>query len=131
MAVWLARHLQPGRRCVEGGAGHDQKAQNLAGNSHCSMTVSSTAVPALDLVVEGQEERVTDDATLQRVAAAYGATLHWPVTVQAGALDGQNAPTAGPAPYAVFALTPTTVLGLPGVAGMDEQGQDSQAPFVP
>ena len=54
------------------------------------------------------------------MAGAYDSKLHWPLEVRDGGVVGPNAPTAGPPPYAVYALTPTTIFGIPGVAGMEE-----------
>jgi hypothetical protein len=48
--------------------------------------------------------------------------MEGPLEVREGAVFGPNAPTAGPPPYAVFELTPTTVIGLPGLAGMEKTG---------
>jgi hypothetical protein len=97
-----------------------RKGRNLLADPRCALGTSSTALPALDLVVQGDAVKVTDEATLARVAEAYGTTLHWPLTVRDGALHGPNAATAGPPPYAVFELRPTTVFGLPGLAGTEE-----------
>ncbi len=94
------------------------------------MTASSTALPALDVIVEGDAQKVTDEAELQRVVDAYTSKLHWPITVRDGAVFGPNAPTAGPPPYAVFELTPTTVFGLPGIAGTEE-GEGTAGSFSP
>ena len=61
---------------------------------------------------------------------AYGSTMQWPLEVDGGGVVGPNAPTAGPPPYAVFELTPTTVVGLPGIAGTEE-GVGSAGSFNP
>jgi hypothetical protein len=50
--------------------------------------------------------------------------MGWPLEVRDGVF-GPNAPTAGPPPYAVYELRPTTVFGLPGIrhgAGSRERG---------
>jgi nitroimidazol reductase NimA-like FMN-containing flavoprotein (pyridoxamine 5'-phosphate oxidase superfamily) len=106
------------------------KGKNLAANPQCALAVSSTVLPALDVMVEGAAVKVTDDAEVQRVAEAYTSTLQWPLTARDGAVLGPNAPTAGPPPYAVFKLTPTTVFGLPGIAGTDE-GEGAAGSFTP
>jgi hypothetical protein len=108
-----------------------RKGQNLAVTPQCVMAVSIQSLPSLDVIVEGEAVKVTDNAKVQRVADAYASTLHWPLTVHDGLVVGDGAPTAGPSPYAVFALTPTTVFGLPGLTGMDEEGEDQKAPIVP
>jgi hypothetical protein len=103
-----------------------RKGKNLAADPRCVLATSSTSLPALDLILEGEARKITDDATLRRVAAAYDSVMHWPLEVRDGAVFGPNAPTAGRPPYAVFALTPTTVFGLPGVAGTGtEEGRAS------
>ena len=45
-----------------------RKSQNLAENPNCAI---SMAYDGIDLVIEGTAERVTDDATLQRIAKRY------------------------------------------------------------
>jgi general stress protein 26 len=50
----------------------EQKAKNLAGNQHCTLITGSNSLhDGLDLIVEGVARRVTDDAALQQLAAAY------------------------------------------------------------
>jgi len=70
--------------------------------------------------VEGDAVKVTGNAKVRWVADAFASTMQWPLEVRDGAVMGPNAPTAGSPPYAVFELTPKTVVGLPGVAGMGE-----------
>jgi hypothetical protein len=88
-----------------------QKAVNLARNAHC---VAATAGADLDLIVEGEVERVCDPTTLRRVADAYDAKYGWPLTIRSdGAFDAPySAPSAGPPPYLPHRLTPTTAFGL-------------------
>ena len=107
-----------------------RKGQNLAHDPRCVITASSTALPALDIILEGAARKVTDDATLQRVADAYRSSMDWPLEVRDGHVVGPNAPTAGPPPYAVYELMPTTVIGLPGIAGTKE-GVGSAGAFTP
>ncbi len=90
-----------------------RKAKNLARSPHCVITAGS---PALDLVVEGQAAKVRDDATLQRVAEVYASKYQWQVTVRDRAFWADGAPTAGPPPYDVYEVTPTTAFGF----GTDE-----------
>jgi len=107
-----------------------RKGKDLARNPRCVIAASSHSLPALDLIVEGDARKVTDNATLHRVTDAYASTMQWELTVRDGAVFGPNAPTAGPPPYAVFALTPTTVFGLPGIAGTEE-GRGTAGAFSP
>jgi hypothetical protein len=102
-AVWL-----DGAFYFTAGAG-TRKAKNLAHNPRC---VIALAARDLDLVVEGEAVKVTDEATLQRLAAVYGAS-GWPATVRDGAYYHEfSAPSAGPPPWELYVFTPTTVFGL-------------------
>ncbi len=90
---------------------------NLARNPPCSI---STGTPGLDLVVEGDAVRVTDDARLRRVADAYESRYGWPVAIRDGAFHAEGAPTAGPPPFHIFALLATKAYGF----GTDEHFDD-------
>ena len=66
----------------------------------------------MDLVVEGRATRVTDDATLQRLAATYN-DQGWPVHVKDGAFVAEySAPSAGPPPWDLFEITPKVAFGV-------------------
>lgn len=86
-----------------------QKGRNLAQDAHC---VIATNGRGLDFVIEGTAAKVTDPATLQRVAEAY--TVHgWPLSFKDGKLDAPyNAPTTGPAPIEAFRFTPAIAFGF-------------------
>ena len=102
-ALWL-----DGRFYFTSGAG-TRKSRDLAENSHCVISVS---LADLDLVVEGTAARVTDAPTLQRLAQLYAAQ-GWPATVKDGALTAEfSAPSAGPPPWDLYAVTPTTAFGV-------------------
>jgi hypothetical protein len=86
-----------------------RKSRNLAERPACSIALS---FEGLDLVIEGHAERVTDGATLERIAARY-AEGGWPARVEDGAFTyDYSAPSAGPPPWYVYAITPTTVYGV-------------------
>ena len=86
-----------------------RKSQNLAQNPSCSVAF---ALKGMDLVVEGAAERVTDDETLRRLAKHY-ADSGWPARVEDGAFTyDYSAPSAGPPPWYLYAVTPTTVFGV-------------------
>jgi hypothetical protein len=104
LAVWVE-----GRLYVSMGSG-TRKARNLAGDARCVVTAEHEP---LDLVVEGTAVKVRDENTLRLAAQAYDATYGWQVTVHDGALDAAGgAPTAGPPPYDLYQVIPTTAYGL-------------------
>ncbi len=88
-----------------------RKAQNLAHNSHCVLTI---ATHDFDLVVEGKAMKVTDPARASRIAEAYR-SQGWPATVLDGTASltaDYSAPSAGPSPWDVYEVTPETVFAL-------------------
>jgi general stress protein 26 len=86
-----------------------RKSKNLAANPNCAIAVS---LPGIDLVVEGAAERVTDESTLNRLAKRY-ADSGWPASVQDGAFTYDfSAPSAGPPPWYLYEVRPTTVFGV-------------------
>jgi pyridoxine/pyridoxamine 5'-phosphate oxidase len=90
------------------GAG-TRKSRNIEQNPRCSISVS---LPDLDLVVEGTAVRVTDAATLTDLARRY-AEGGWPATATDGAITAPySAPSAGPAPWNLYVLRPTTVFAV-------------------
>src|SRR5205814_5042347 len=102
-ALWV-----DGRFYFTSGAG-TRKSRNLAKNPTCVISVS---LRDLDLVVEGTVVRVTDEPTLQRLAELY-ATQGWPARVGDGALIAEySAPSAGPPPWDLYAVTPSTAIGV-------------------
>ena len=87
-----------------------RKARNLAQNPRC---VIAGAAEGLDLIVEGSATRVTDAATLRRVAEAYANKYGWQLTMRNGAYDAPfGAPSAGLPPYDLYELRPETAFGL-------------------
>jgi hypothetical protein len=70
------------------------------------------SLPNLDLVIEGTAARVTDERTVQHLAQRYAAQ-EWPVRAADGALTAEySAPSAGPPPWYLYVLTPTTAFGV-------------------
>ena len=66
----------------------------------------------MDLVIEGRAARVTEDGTLQRLAKRY-ADSGWPARVENGAFTyDYSAPSAGPPPWNLYEITPTTIFGV-------------------
>ncbi len=86
-----------------------RKSRNLAERADC---VISVKLADLDLVVEGVAAKVTDDATLQRLAKLYDAQ-GWPATVENRAFTAPySAPSAGPPPWDLYEFTPRTAFGV-------------------
>jgi pyridoxine/pyridoxamine 5'-phosphate oxidase len=83
-----------------------QKSKNLARNPKC---VISLAARDLDITLEGEAHRVTDEAKLRRVAEVF-ASAGWASEVRDGAFYHEfSAPSAGPPPWHVYEFTPHTV----------------------
>jgi hypothetical protein len=90
-----------------------RKARNVAANPACTI---SMRLEGLDLVVEGTAERVTDAGTLEALAAVYR-DGGWPATVEGDAFTAPySAPSAGPAPWHLYRVTPTVVFGVASAA---------------
>lgn len=86
-----------------------RKGRNLAENPDCAISVS---LKGLDLVIEGSALKVTDDATLRRLAKKY-ADQGWPAKVSDGAFTAPySAPSAGPPPWDLYVFTPATAFGV-------------------
>jgi pyridoxamine 5'-phosphate oxidase-like protein len=86
-----------------------QKARNVAANPACTISAS---LPGLDLVIEGDAERVTDTATLEAIAAIYREG-GWPVEVEDDAFTAPyTAPSGGPPPWHLFRVTVRAVYGV-------------------
>jgi Pyridoxamine 5'-phosphate oxidase len=102
-AVW-----DDGKVYFVSGAG-TRKSRNVAQNPNVAISMS---LEGIDLVIEGVAERVTDDATLQRLAKRY-ADGGWPARVEDGAFTyDYSAPSAGPPPWDLYEVAPTTVFGV-------------------
>jgi pyridoxine/pyridoxamine 5'-phosphate oxidase len=86
-----------------------RKSRNLTANPNCAL---SMALPGLDLVVEGRATKVTDQQTLERLAERYAAQ-GWPARASDGAITAEfSAPSAGPPPWNLYAVTPMTAFGV-------------------
>ena len=101
-----------------------RKARTLAHDPRSAITASTAS---LDLVVEGVAARVRDEATLREAAASYAAKYGWPVTIRDQAFEGDGAPTAGPSPYHLYRIMPTTVYGF----GTDDTATATRWRFAP
>lgn len=104
VAVWLdgALHF-----CTGPG---EQKEVNLATNPHVVLTTGCNQWDqGLDVVVEGEARRVTDRATLERLAAAWA--TKWDGSWQYQVTDGGFQHGAGGVAL-VFAVEPAKVLAF-------------------
>jgi len=87
----------------------EQKGVNLAGNANCALTTGNNAWKSgLDVVVEGQARRVTDEVLLRRLADAWDSKYRgdWHFEVADGAFRHE----AGEA--LVFEVAPAKVLAF-------------------
>jgi pyridoxine/pyridoxamine 5'-phosphate oxidase len=85
------------------------KSRNLAANPNCALSI---ALPGLDLAVEGRAAKVTDQATLERLAQRYAAQ-GWPAKAADGALTAEySAPSAGPPPWDLYVVTALVAFGV-------------------
>jgi nitroimidazol reductase NimA-like FMN-containing flavoprotein (pyridoxamine 5'-phosphate oxidase superfamily) len=87
----------------------EQKARNLRASAHCALTTGCNRLrDGLDLVVEGDATRVTDETRLRQLAEAfeakYGSEWHFDVRDGSFHHDGGEAH--------VFAVVPTTAYGF-------------------
>jgi Pyridoxamine 5'-phosphate oxidase len=85
-----------------------RKNRNVARDPRCAIAVS---IRDADVVAEGDAERITDPATLTRLAKAW-ADQGWPAELDesgVGITAPFNAPTQGPPPWNVFRIKPQSV----------------------
>jgi general stress protein 26 len=103
VAVWLdgAIHFTTGAT--------EQKAINLAGNAHVILTTGCNRWDfGLDVVVEGDAVRQTDNETLERLAAAWATKWHgqWRFEVRDGCFHQEQGAAL------VFSVRPTKILAF-------------------
>jgi hypothetical protein len=107
-AVWLDDEL-----FVVSGPG-TRKSRNLAANPVCTVSASLSGI---DIVIEGEASRVTDQETLERLAAHYRG-VGWPAEVDGDAFTAPySAPSAGPPPWHLYTVAVHTVFGVGGSGG--------------
>jgi Pyridoxamine 5'-phosphate oxidase len=86
-----------------------RKARNLAANPACTISVK---LEGIDLTLEGEATRVTDQPTLEAAARLYRQG-GWPVQVEGDAFTAPySAPSAGPPPWQLYRFTFHTVFGV-------------------
>jgi nitroimidazol reductase NimA-like FMN-containing flavoprotein (pyridoxamine 5'-phosphate oxidase superfamily) len=95
-----------GRFYLVTGAG-TQKGKNLAHDPRC---VVSVAAPGTDVVAEGEARIIRDEKELERIAILFEG---WGPEVRDGAFWHEySAPSAGPPPWDVYEITPTTMYAV-------------------
>ena len=86
-----------------------RKSRHLAANPACSV---SARLADMDLVLDGDAERVTDQPTLERVVALYR-DGGWPAEVEGDAFTAPfSAPSAGPPPWHLYRFHFHTAVGV-------------------
>jgi pyridoxamine 5'-phosphate oxidase-like protein len=86
-----------------------RKSRNLAHDPRCAISVG---LADMDLVVEGEASKVTDEATLVHLAERYAAQ-GWPARAENGALTAEfSAPSAGPAPWDLYVMHTASAYGV-------------------
>src|SRR6185295_5667461 len=86
-----------------------RKSRNLATNPACTISVK---LEGIDLVLEGEARRVTDQPTLEQTAQLYREG-GWPAEVQGDAFTAPfSAPSAGPPPWYLYRFTFHTAFGV-------------------
>ena len=88
-----------------------RKTRNMESNGHCVVTADTGQI---HLIIEGEAERVTDEAGLRRASGAFKTIHGWETTVAGDKLDAEfGAPTSGGPPYNIYAIRPTKAFALP------------------
>lgn len=86
-----------------------RKSRNLAANPACTISVR---LEGLDLILEGDAHRVTDQPTLEQVAKRYREG-GWPAEVKDEAFTAPySAPSAGAPPWYLYRFTLHTAFGV-------------------
>lgn len=86
-----------------------RKARDLAANPACTI---SARLDGIDLVLDGRAVRVTDQPTLEAVAARYREG-GWPAEVEGDAFTAPySAPSAGPPPWHLYRFDFHTAVGV-------------------
>jgi nitroimidazol reductase NimA-like FMN-containing flavoprotein (pyridoxamine 5'-phosphate oxidase superfamily) len=93
----------------------EQKAVNLQVNSHVILTTGSNQWDAgLDVVVEGDALRITDQETLERLAKVWATTWdgRWQYLVRDGCFYHHDEQTVLPDSIYVFSVRPNKVFAF-------------------
>ncbi len=88
----------------------ERKARNLESSTHVVLTTGANRLDeGMDVVVEGDAERVTDDVLLHRLAERWRCTYDWHFTVRDGSFWDSAGGDGGGGEAYVFAVRPEVV----------------------
>ncbi len=90
---------------------NERKAKNLSRNAHCILTTGCNRLNGLDLVVEGDVARVTDETELRLVADTYESKYGAHFTEPEGTWFGLGGAIRN-AEALAFRVTPSTAFGF-------------------
>jgi hypothetical protein len=86
-----------------------RKSRNMEANPACTISVK---LEGIDLILEGEARRVTDQPTLEQVARLYRES-GWPAEVEGDAFTAPySAPSAGAPPWNLYRFTFHTAFGV-------------------
>jgi general stress protein 26 len=85
----------------------ERKAKNLARTAHCVITTGCHVDEGLDVVIEGDAVKVTEEARLRRLAELWKSKYNWNWKVRGGAFRGDDGNAA-----TVYEVAPTMAFGF-------------------
>jgi Pyridoxamine 5'-phosphate oxidase len=89
----------------------ERKAENLAQSPHCVLTTGRNELDGLDIVVEGEAAKVSDEAELRSVADTYESKYGPRITAPDGTWSGLGETIRG-GNALVYRVTPSTAFGF-------------------
>ena len=101
-AVWHERALY---FCTGDG---EQKAKNIARNSRCAFATGCNDNDGLDVVIEGEARKVSDERLLNELAGMWKSKYDWSWQVKDGAFHDPKAGVTAP----VYEVAPKKALGF-------------------
>jgi uncharacterized pyridoxamine 5'-phosphate oxidase family protein len=84
----------------------ERKAHNLVDNPHCVIITGCNVIEGHDLIIEGDAQKVTDEADLNAVAARYASKYNWRYEIRDGAFYGEGGRAE------VYRVAPTTAFSF-------------------
>ena len=85
----------------------ERKAKNLARSAHCVVTTGCHVDEGLDVVIEGDAVKVSEEARLRRLAELWKSKYNWDWKVKSGAFRGKDGNVA-----TVYEVAPATAFGF-------------------